>query len=71
MNVTPAQAEKLLTSSLSFKQLGFSMMLTRQKNLYAKDPSQETLLHCTAEINAFLSKFKAVMSADYSIISNL
>ena len=71
MSITPQQAEKLLKGDYKFKQLGFSMMLTRLKELYLKDPSPATLHHCTAEINVYLDKFKAIMGADYAVITNL
>ena len=71
MKVTPQQTEKLLKGNQTFKQFGFSMMLTRHKALYAKDPSQITLQNCTAEINDFLTKFQGIMSSDYAIISKL
>ena len=71
MIVTPQQAEKLLCGNQSFSQLGFSMMVTRLKTLYAKNPSPSTLQTCVAEINIFLEKFKILMGADYEIITNL
>jgi hypothetical protein len=71
MQVTIQQAKKLLTESQAFTQLGFSMMLTRMKTLYEKNPSQETLQTCTAEINTFLEKFRVLMIVDYEIIKQL
>jgi hypothetical protein len=71
MQVTIQQAEKLLTGNHAFTQLGFSMMLTRMKALYEKEPSQVTLQTCTAEINTFLGKFKMLMNVDYEIIKQL
>lgn len=71
MNITSQQTEKLLKGNQSFSQLGFSMLLTRLKIMYASNPSQATLLTCTNEINAFLVKFKAIMGNDYSLIQKL
>ena len=71
MQVTSQQTEKLLCGSHSFSQLGFSMMMTRLKGIYAKDPSQAALMKSMGEINTFLEKFKAIMSADYAIIAKL
>ena len=71
MNVTPQQAEKILKGDLAFSQLGFSLLITRLKTLYAKSPSQATLQDCSDEINKFLSKFEKVMAKDYAIIANL
>ena len=69
MQVTQEQTKKLLEGNQNFTQLGFSMMLTRLKKLYAGDPSK--LQSCTTEINAFLSKFKVIMGDDYATISKL
>lgn len=71
MNITPQQTEKLLKGNQSFSQLGFSMLLTRLKIMYASNPSQATLLTCTNEINTFLVKFKSIMGNDYSVIAKL
>ncbi len=69
MKVTPQQAKKLLTGNLTFSLLGFSMMITRLKTLYARDPSK--LDSFTAEINKFMSSFSSVMTDDYAIIAKL
>jgi len=71
VSVTLQQTEKLLQGNQSFSQLGFSMMLTRLKTLYFKDPSQSTLQKSTDEINTFLDKFTAIMSNDYATIANM
>jgi hypothetical protein len=64
MKVTPQQAEKLLKGSQTFKQLGLTMMLTRMRKMYINDQSLTTLQPCTDEINAFLDKFKMILSAE-------
>ena len=71
MKVTPRQAERLLLEDLSFTQLGFSMMLTRLKGLYAENPTAEALEKATDEINTFLDKFKGVLKNDYEVISRI
>ena len=71
MTVSPQQTVKLLTGSFTFKQLGFSMLVTKLKLVYAKDNSSSNLLYCTEEINTFLSKFNAVMSDDFAIITKI
>ena len=71
MHVTLQQAEKILTADLAFSHLGFSLLVTRLKTLYAKNPSQATLQNCSDEINGFLSKFEKIMAKDYAIIANL
>jgi len=71
MKVTHKQVEKLLHGEQAFTQLGFSMMITRMKANYAKNPSQSMLQTYVDEINAFLDKFKMIMDADYKIITKL
>ncbi len=69
MKINATQAQRLLTGNQAFSQLGFSMLLTRLKGQYAKDPSKLEIY--TAEINTFLGKFTAIMAADYVIIEKL
>lgn len=71
MQITIEQTKKLLTGGNTFTQLGFSMLVTRLKSVYQKDPSALVLQKCTGEINAFLEKFKTIMEKDYAIISKL
>ncbi|MFP3153657.1 hypothetical protein LQZ18_04365 [Lachnospiraceae bacterium ZAX-1] len=69
MNITLAQTEKLLKGNYTFTQLGFSMMITRLKIVYAGDLSSLPL--CTKEINSYLAKFSSAMIQDYEVISKL
>lgn len=71
MKITTTQAKKILTENLSFKQFAFSMMITRLKTMYAKNPSDALLEKSTNEINKFLEQFSGVMGNDYSIITKL
>ena len=71
MKVSPQQTERLLKGSFTFKQLGFSMLVTRLRMMYAKDSSPSNLEICTEEINAFLSKFSSIMTEDYSVITRI
>ena len=71
MKITITQAEKILKSNQAFSQFGFSMMLTRLRNMYAKDSSQSTLITCMDEINVFLDKFNSIMGDDYKIIAKM
>ena len=63
--------QKALTGNYSYSQLGFSMMITRFKRNYEKDPSYETLQKCTDEANAYIEKYQAIMADDFAIISRL
>ena len=71
MKVTTQQTEKLLKGNQTFSQLGFSMMLTRLRTQYAKNPTQAIVQSGTDEINAFLEKFAAIMGADYAIMAKM
>lgn len=71
MNITPEQVQKVLSGNYSFSQLGFSMLVTRLKNIYEDEPTQYTLKSCTREVNAFLGKYGNFMAADCAIITDL
>ena len=71
MVVTSAQTQKILTTAVAFRQLGFSMLVTRLRGRYKKDTSPDTLRGCTDEINSFLKKYSSVMADDYDAISKL
>jgi hypothetical protein len=71
MKLTSAQVKKLLVGNHAFSQLSFSMLFTRLKGVYAKDPSQEVLEEATNEINAFLEKFKVILAKDLLTISDI
>ena len=71
MNITPEQLQKILSGNYSFSMLGFSMLITRIKGIYAKNPTPDTLKACTSEINVFLSKYKSIMQSDYKVIMGM
>lgn len=71
MNISTLQAQKVLTGNHSFVQLGFSMLITRMKNVYSKDPTPQTLQKCTDEINTFLLKYQSIMGEDFATVSKL
>jgi len=71
MNVTVQQMEKLLQGQYVFKQISFSMLLTRLKNEYIDAYTPANLEHCAKEINVFLDKYKAIMAPDFAIIENI
>jgi len=71
MQISLQQTEKLLKGKQTFGQFGFSMMLTRMRNGYAKDPSSNTITAYTTEINTFLTKFSQIMADDYAIIQKM
>ena len=71
MALKPAQTEKLLRGDYAFSHLGFSMLFTRLRTIYAAAPSDETILNSTAELNVFLEKFKGIMKKDYDILIHL
>ena len=71
MSITPEQAQKLLRGSYTFNQLGFSMLITRLKGIYARDSSEAALQMCVDEINVFLQKYSAIITKDVAVISQL
>ncbi len=71
MTVSEEQVEKILTTNISLSQMGFSLMVTRLKNIYKNNPTVENLKLCTNEINALLSKYQSVLRKDFETISKL
>jgi len=56
---------------MKFKQLGFSMLVSRMRNNYAKSPSAAVLKSCGDEINVFLEKYGPTMADDCAVIEKL
>ena len=71
MIVTLEQTEKLLKGNYRFSQLGFSMLITRLKGLYAIHPNQAFLHTSMDEINIFLLKFKTIMTDDFETLAKI
>ncbi|MCL2855052.1 MAG: hypothetical protein FWE21_05470 [Defluviitaleaceae bacterium] len=71
MRISPQQTEKLLKGKQAFTQFGFSMMLTRLRGGYEKNPSPSTITASTTEINTFLAKFERIMAEDFATIQSL
>ncbi|GBU29570.1 hypothetical protein R84B8_03143 [Treponema sp. R8-4-B8] len=71
MEVSVSQTEKLLKGDFKFDLLAFSMFLTRLKEIYAKNPSRQTLESCNIAMNEFFKKAKQLMVADYAKIEKL
>lgn len=71
MQITSAQAQKILTGNQKFSMLGFSMLITRMKGVYSRNSSPATLQSCVDEFNIFLQKYASIMQADIAIISKI
>jgi len=71
MSITPEQLSKILTGNYSFSMLGFSMLITRLKGIYNKNPSADTLKTCMSEVNLFINKYKNIMDSDVSVIAKI
>jgi hypothetical protein len=71
MNINDKQAQKILTGNYTFRQLGFSLLITRWKRIYTDNSSQATLQACVNEANAFLDKYAIIMSEDFATISKI
>ena len=71
MTVTTEQLLKILTGNYSFSMLGFSMLVTRLKGIYLKNPTPDTLKTCATEINVFIGKYYSIMGPDCSIIEKI
>jgi len=71
MKLTFQQAEKLLKGNQKFEHFAFAMLMTRLRERYAKNTAPVTVESSVEEINAFLSKYEAVMADDCAIIKNI
>ena len=71
MNITPEQAKKVLTGSYSFSMLGFSMLITRLKSTYSRNPTPDTLNKCASELSTFINKYSSVMASDVAVIAKV
>ncbi|MCL2549050.1 MAG: hypothetical protein FWE76_07805, partial [Symbiobacteriaceae bacterium] len=73
LRITESQVRTLLTDNAprQFTQLGFSLLVTRMKELYKADPSSASLQRCTQDLNAFISKFEVIMQQDIAILNRL
>jgi len=69
MQISTVQTEKLMKGNYAFSLWSLSMLITRLKGIYAKDP--DALNNCTGELNAFIKKFKKIMGNDYALIEKL
>jgi len=71
MELSLYETSKLLKGSQTYKQLGFSMLLTRLRNQYAQEETEANLKKCADEINTFLNKFVKIMVSDLDNIVKL
>ncbi len=73
MQLNETQVKKLLSreNNIKFNQLGFSLLVTRLSGLYSKDPNNELLKKSLAEINAFITQYKAILSKDFDLLAKL
>lgn len=71
MQLTKQQVERLLKVECQFVVVSLGMLVTRLKNVYRSDSSQSVLDNCTNELNAFISKYKDILSADLAIMQKL
>ncbi|MDR0303582.1 MAG: hypothetical protein LBH98_02270 [Chitinispirillales bacterium] len=71
MTITYQQTEKMLKGNLPFSQLGFSLLVTRHKKLYAQTPTSKIVDDCVNEINAFLAKYGTIVAKDFALIQKL
>jgi hypothetical protein len=73
MSLNSGQVKKLLETNkpLKFKQLSLSLMYTRLKNMYQKDPSPATISACMTQLNNLFAKFGATLSDDYKLATSV
>jgi hypothetical protein len=67
------QVKKLLetTKPIKFNQLALSLMYTRLKSMYQKDPSAATVNVCMGQLNDLFAKFGAAMADDFKLATSI
>ena len=69
--LTSEQAKKILTANEGFSTMGFSLLITRLRLVYKKNPSPASLANCTNEMNQFINKYSMILGADFSVIDKI
>jgi hypothetical protein len=69
MSLSSGQVKKLLETNkpLNFKQLSLSLMYTRLKSMYQKNPSEATASYCMKQFNDLFAKTGTSMADDYKL----
>jgi hypothetical protein len=73
MALKSGQVKKLLetTKPLKFKQLSLSLLYTRLKHMYQKDPSPATVTACMGQLNDLFTKFGTSIADDYKLVTSI
>jgi hypothetical protein len=73
MELSSGQVKKLLETSkpIKFKQLSLSLMYTRLKSMYQKNPTPSTITACMTQLNDLFKKFGASISDDYKLATSI
>jgi len=73
VQLSVSQVQTLLCDNENhqFSQLGLSLLVTRLKREFSKEPSDTLLQRSTQEINGFLKKYEKVLGKDHSLLSTL
>jgi hypothetical protein len=73
MLLSSGQVKKLLETDkpLKFKQLSLSLLYTRLKNMYQKDPSPATISSCMTQFNNLFTKMGPSISDDYKLATSI
>jgi hypothetical protein len=73
MSLSSVQVKKLLETDkpLKLKQLSLSLLYTRLKHMYKKDPMTKTVSACMSQLNDLFSKFGASAADDFNLLASL
>jgi hypothetical protein len=73
MSISSEQVKKLLETNkpLKFKQLSLSLMYTRLKSMYQKNPSEATVSACMKQFNDLFAKAGTSMADDYKLATSI
>ena len=65
------QTRRIVEGDYRFTMVSFSLLVTRLKKLYAKEPTQFTLMECQRDLNYFLDKYGTLMPGDTRTIQKI
>jgi hypothetical protein len=73
MSLSSVQVKRLLETNkpVKFKQLSLSLMYTRLKSMYQKNPTEATVSACMKQFNDLFAKTGASMADDYKLVTSI
>jgi len=71
VKVSMEQARKIVEGNYRFMMVSFSLLVSRLKRVYAKEPTDFILMDCMRDLNYFLDKYGDLMSEDIRTVQKI